>query len=150
VTTANTFDRDKQVRFHHCDMAGIVFYPKYFVLLQEVIEDWFTFGLDVDYASMTTTRRLGTPTVRMLCQFLAPSMQGETLRFSLNVREIGRSSINLSVRAHVGEEARVDFEQTLVLFSLDSRRSVPIPTSLRERMLRYSLPVESSGRLSSA
>ena len=30
---ATHFECDKLIRFHHCDPAGIVFYPQYFVLL---------------------------------------------------------------------------------------------------------------------
>jgi 4-hydroxybenzoyl-CoA thioesterase len=34
------FTVQKQVRFHHCDPAGIVFYPQFFYLLHEVQEDF--------------------------------------------------------------------------------------------------------------
>ncbi len=39
------FRNDKLIRFHHCDPAGIVFYPRYFVLFHELYEDWFAEGL---------------------------------------------------------------------------------------------------------
>ena len=32
------FAADKPIRFHHCDPAGIVFYPQYFVLFNELVE----------------------------------------------------------------------------------------------------------------
>ena len=31
------FKQDKLVRFQHCDPAGIVFYPQYFVLFKELV-----------------------------------------------------------------------------------------------------------------
>ena len=34
------FTTQKRVRFHHCDPAGIVFYPQFYVLLHEVQEDF--------------------------------------------------------------------------------------------------------------
>jgi 4-hydroxybenzoyl-CoA thioesterase len=42
---ADVFVRDKRVRFQHCDPAGIVFYPQYFVMIHELMEDWFTEAL---------------------------------------------------------------------------------------------------------
>jgi acyl-CoA thioesterase FadM len=44
------FATDKLIRFHHCDPAGIVFYPQYFVLFNELVEDWFNHGLGIDFA----------------------------------------------------------------------------------------------------
>ena len=29
------------VQFAHCDPAGIVFYARYFEIINEVVEDWF-------------------------------------------------------------------------------------------------------------
>ena len=46
------FVSDKQIRFHHCDPAGIVFYPQYFVLMNELVEDWFDRRLCVPFAEL--------------------------------------------------------------------------------------------------
>ena len=35
-----TFERSVLIRFHHCDPAGVAFYPEYFVLFNELVEDW--------------------------------------------------------------------------------------------------------------
>ena len=35
------FTVDIPVRFQHTDPAGIVFYPRYFEMINQVIEDWF-------------------------------------------------------------------------------------------------------------
>ena len=29
------------IRFRHCDAAGIVFYPRYFEMMNDLVEDWF-------------------------------------------------------------------------------------------------------------
>ena len=50
------FETDKLIRFHHCDPAGIVFYPQYFVLFNELVEDWFNAGLKVDFAAFHAVR----------------------------------------------------------------------------------------------
>jgi 4-hydroxybenzoyl-CoA thioesterase len=37
--TPSPFECDKLIRFHHCDPAGIVFYPQYFVLFNELVAE---------------------------------------------------------------------------------------------------------------
>ena len=131
------FERDKLIRFHHCDPAGIVFYPQYFVLFNELVEDWFNDGLQQDYAAMVYAQRLGTPMVRLETEFLSPSQIGETLTLSLAVHKIGRSSLELEVHGRSGGTARVRARLLVVLADVDRRRSVAIPEPLRERMRAY-------------
>jgi 4-hydroxybenzoyl-CoA thioesterase len=41
VRDKTTFRRERTIRLHHCNPAGIVFYPQYLVILHEFIECWF-------------------------------------------------------------------------------------------------------------
>jgi len=59
MNIAGSFESQKLVRFQHCDPAGIVFYPQYFVLFHELIEDWFNDGLRVNYADFIGNQKLG-------------------------------------------------------------------------------------------
>lgn len=136
-TMGKPFERDKLIRFHHCDPAGIVFYPQYFVLFNELVEDWFNDGLQQDYAAMVYEQRLGTPMVKLETEFLSPSQIGETLTLSLAVHKIGRSSLELEVQGRSGGTARVRARLLVVLADVDRRRSVAIPEPLRERMQAY-------------
>jgi len=131
------FERDKLIRFHHCDPAGIVFYPQYFVLFNELVEDWFNHGLQHNYAEMVSGQRLGVPMVRIETDFLSPSRIGETLRLTLGVKRIGRSSLNLLVEGSSGGTPRVRAHQTIVLAALDGLRSVPFPPALCASIERY-------------
>jgi len=131
------FRVSKLIRFQHCDPAGIVFYPQYFVLFHEVIEDWFYRGLQLKFADLIAGKRLGAPTVDIRGQFFIPSRLGETLEFSLRVRKVGASSIGLDLAASAAGEVRVQIEQTLVLFSFDTGHTIPVPDDLRESMLRF-------------
>ena len=49
---------------------------------------------------------------------------------------LGNASLRIAVTARSGDEVRVRATLTLVLASLESRRSVPIPAAMRERMAR--------------
>lgn len=136
----NAFERDKLIRFHHCDPAGIVFYPQYFVLFNELVEDWFNHGLRHDYAEMVYRQRLGTPMVRVECDFLSPSKIGEMLTLRLLVRRIGRSSLGLTVEGVADGVPRVRAELTIVLANVDTLRSVAFPPELRAGIERYLMP----------
>jgi 4-hydroxybenzoyl-CoA thioesterase len=138
ITT--TFECDKLIRFHHCDPAGIVFYPQYFVLFNELVEDWFNQGLGVDFARFHVEQGLGVPMGHIECRFLSPSKVGEMLRLTLSINRIGRSSLELNVRGAFGGETRVQATLTVVLAALKTMRSVPFPDDLRAKLERYLVP----------
>ena len=133
------FECNKRIRFHHCDPAGIVFYPQYFVLFNEVVEDWFNEGLDVDFALFHTEHRLGVPMAHIECDFLAPSKIGDMLRLRLSVARIGRTSITLVIEGRVADESRIRATLVLVLASLDTRRAVALPRDFREKLERFAV-----------
>ena len=124
---------EKLIRFHHCDPAGIVFYPQYFVLFHELLEDWFNSGLEVDYADFVSKERRGLPTVHIDCDFRIPSKIGETVEMRLAVTRIGNTSLTLDVSVLGGGALRVSAHQVLVLISLDDGSTLTIPADLRQR-----------------
>ena len=138
--TATPFERNKLIRFHHCDPAGIVFYPQYFVLFNELVEDWFNQGLGVDFARFHVEQGLGVPMGSIVCKFLSPCKVGEKLHLSLSINRIGKSSLELNVTGTSGDETRVQATLTVVLASLKGMRSVPFPDDLRTKLERYLLP----------
>lgn len=128
---------DKRIRFQHCDAAGIVFNPHYLVLCNEVIEDWFTDGLGVDYATLHRDARLGTPLVHLEADFLRPSGLGDSLRFELGVQRIGGASLHLTIQAGVDAVPRFRAKLKLAMMDLDTLRAVPIDAVWQERFARY-------------
>ncbi|MFC9929222.1 acyl-CoA thioesterase [Streptomyces sp. NPDC127190] len=137
------FARDKRIWFHHCDPAGIVFYPQYLLLMNELLQEWFETGLRTDYAGLFAERRLGIPTVRLECDFHAPSRLGDTVRFALSVPRIGTSSFHLrfSCTGPDPSDVRVQIKAVLVCMSLDEHRPVPIPGDIRDAMQEWLVPV---------
>ena len=136
-TAGSHFSCDKLIRFHHCDPAGIVFYPQYFVLFNELVEDWFNQGLGVDFARYHTETGLGVPMGSVECRFIAPSKVGDTLRLFLTVKRLGGASLTLHVRGESLGQTRVEATLTLVQASLSSRRAVPFSADMRKRLERY-------------
>jgi len=138
------FIHDQLIRFSHCDPATIVYFPRFFDLAHCTMEDWFAQGVGVALPELINTRRVGTPTVSVHCDFIKPLRMGETLRFELRVTKLGNASANLEYRGlkDGGEHLRI--YQTLVFMDLDAARAVPIPEDIRPRIEAYLVtnPVE--------
>jgi 4-hydroxybenzoyl-CoA thioesterase len=131
------FRVEKLIRFHHCDPAGIVFYPQYFVLMHELMEDWFSQGLEIDYAEFVRERGMGLPMVRLECEFLAPVPMGNVLALELAVKRIGNSSLTLSVRGAAQGRESLRATLTVVHTAIAPMRAVPIPDALRSAMEHF-------------
>src|SRR5258708_16560351 len=131
------FRVDKLIRFHHCDPAGIVFYPQYFVLMHELMEDWCSQGLEIDYAEVVREHGWGLPMVKLECEFLAPNPMGDVLSLELAVKRIGNSSLTLSVRGTARGRESLRATLTVVHASIPQMRPVPIPDALRSAMERF-------------
>ena len=125
------FVSQQQVRFAHIDAAGIVFYPRYFELLNASIEDYFAQVVGVDFAEMHICRRIGVPTVRLDVTFLTPSRLGDLLDFELGIADVGRSSLKLAITMRCGTEVRFTADALLVCMDLNTGKSLPWPDDMR-------------------
>jgi 4-hydroxybenzoyl-CoA thioesterase len=131
MTSLPRFERPLRIRFSHCDPAGIVFFPQYLVMFNQLVEDWFTDGLGVPYAQMISERRTGLPIVRLECSFTAISRMGDEVTLSLTPQRIGGKSLALDFEVRCGDELRVASRQVLVFTSLDTHRAVEMPADVR-------------------
>lgn len=133
----DTFYSDMLVRFSHCDPAGIVFYPQYFIMFNGLVEDWFNQGLGVNYARYITEHRLGFPIVKLECDFVAPSKIGEVITLGLRLERLGKSSMEIAVDCRYAQEERLRAKFVLVAMNLDRQRAQPLPEDLRGLMLAF-------------
>lgn len=131
------FEREKLIRFHHCDPAGIVFYPQYLVLCSELVEDWFAEGLGTDFHRLHHELGLGIPMRHLEADFLAPSRHGDVLTYSLSVSRIGNRSMTLVIEARDRERVRFAARQTVVWASLEGTRPLTIDEALRRRIQAF-------------
>ncbi len=137
MTASGPFTVDRLVRFSDCDPGGIVYFPRYFDLMNALVEDWFYQRLGLDYAGRLMAQRQGLPTVRAECDFVRPSLMGETLTWTLTVERIGNSSITVNIAAALAREERLRATLVLVATSLDTHRPIPIPDDLRQAVETY-------------
>jgi 4-hydroxybenzoyl-CoA thioesterase len=121
------------VRFAHVDAAGIVFYPRYFEMLNAAVEDYFAEAVGIDFATMHMARGLGIPTVKLESEFVAPSRLGDALDFELEVIRVGRSSAELTVEICCDGETRLRIRLVIVCIDLANGRPFDWPDDMRPR-----------------
>ncbi len=135
-----SFETSAQVRFADVDPAGIVFYPRYFEMLNAAVEDWFAKRLGLPFGIMHRECHMGVPTVSLAVTFLHPSQLDEQLAISLSPRDIGRSSCTLDVLFTAEGRDRLKAEVVLVCMDLKAMRSMPWPADVRAQMEADQLP----------
>lgn len=131
------FVTQKLVRFQHCDPAGVVFYPQYFLMFNEVVEDWFQDGLGISMRKLHLDDGMGIPVRRTTCEFLAVSMVGDTLDCGLTVDKVGGSSLAITIRVSCAGEVRAVVNHVLVHLSMKAKKPVAFSDEVREKLLRF-------------
>ena len=131
------FTVDIPVRFQHTDPAGIVFYPRYFEMINQVVEDWFAEALELDFQTLHGRHGCGVPTVHIDCDFKRASRLGDDLRFALRLAALGNISFTLELSASCRGEERLGATVVLAFVTLDDLEPRPIPNDLRRAMERF-------------
>lgn len=132
------FSTPINIRFAHCDPAGIVFYPRYFELINGVVEDWCAEGLGMSFHEMHMVQGIGLPTVHIETDFVKTSRMGDELVAELRVLKLGRASLNVEIMMKDKEDQlRLKAQLVLVLAKVDEQRAIVLPAHLREKMQGY-------------
>ncbi len=103
----------QKVLFKHCDPAGIVFYPRYFEMINDCVEAFFFDALRYPFEDFHKSEA-GAPTVQIDTSFHAISRHGDWLDFTLTPTRIGRSSFEFVIVATCDGEKRLSARATLV------------------------------------
>lgn len=125
------------VLFQHCDPAGIVFYPRYFELMNQTVETWFDVAIGFPFAAMHMTHGVGVPAVSVSAEFRAPSRLGDRLDMALSVTGIGRTSADLRLVASCGGETRLEGRCVIVQMTLATGRPASWTDPVRAEMQRF-------------
>ena len=133
------FRMSRRIRFADTDPAGIVYFPRYFVMTNDLVEEWFADALDLPYRDIFTVGIRAVPLLNVSAKFPAPSRLGELLEFTLAVSRLGGKSFSVKIEAHCGEEARLISHQTTAWTRRDggTLRAEAIPPDIRARMERF-------------
>ena len=110
------FRYPQKVLFKHCDPAGIVFYPRYFEMMNDCVEAFFDEVLNVPFEEIL--RSGGVPTAQIQTRFTSPSRHGDHLVLNFSIIANGRTSVEYNIVASCADQCR--FETTATLVNVDS------------------------------
>ncbi|MDB5817453.1 MAG: 4-hydroxybenzoyl-CoA thioesterase [Rhizobacter sp.] len=133
----HAFETTRTIRFGQCDPAGIVFYPRYFEMFNELVEDWVTHRLGISYADLLANRKVGMGPVALNIEFDMPSRMGDEVQFGVTVEKLGNASLRLQLGCRCGDEQRARMTQTIVCTDTVSARAQPFPADLRAAIENY-------------
>ena len=133
---------DKRVRFQHCDPAGIVFYPQFYVLLHEVQEDFLAHIGFPEHGLIQAG--MGLPIVDMKTEFLGMCRHGDALTFTLTLTRIGNASLGMHYEIHAPAQTpgglpaiKLRADGVVVHSTVPQGRPVRIPDDLRSALSPY-------------
>lgn len=136
------FETRKQIRFHHCDPAGIVFYPQYFYLLHEAQEDFLAHIGHPEHTLIAAG--LGVPIVDLKTEFLGMCRYGDEIDISLNLTRLGNASIGMHYEIHSyprtsdkGSSLKLRADSVVVCSEIPNGKVLGIPDRLREALMPY-------------
>jgi 4-hydroxybenzoyl-CoA thioesterase len=138
---ASAFTMSVTVRFGDCDPAGIVFYPRYFEMFNNLVEEWCARGLGMSFRELVMQRAIGLPAVSVQTDFIATSTLGDILTAQLRVLKTGNSSLTLAIRLlGAGGDERVRARLVVVLMDMKKACAMRIPDVMRERIAQFCAP----------
>lgn len=128
-----TFTFAQKVLFKHCDPAGIVFFPRYFEMMNDCVEAFFEhIGLPFEELHKSG----GVPTGKIETRFHAPSRHGDHLTLALTGTRIGRSTFDFEIETSCNAQARMSYAATLVFIN-GQGKSTPWTDALRAALTPY-------------
>lgn len=136
------FIKQEKIRFKHIDYAGIVFYPRFLEMLNDIVEDWFEEALDRPFSKMHESN--GIPTVDLKVQFKNAARIGEVLTKKLWVAELKSSSIVCGFQfTNQDDKTVLEGEVTLVNVKIqEDRQSIkaePFNEEMKNKIKKYEL-----------
>ena len=125
------FEMTQKVLFRHCDPAGIVFFPRYFEMMNDCVEAFFEEALGTPFDVLHQTAAV--PTAQIETRFAAPSRHGDRLVLRLAIQAVGRTSARYRMQALADGELRFETTATLVYVGAGGR-PVPWPNTLQSAL----------------
>ncbi len=129
------FSTPKKIRFHHCDPAGIVFYPQFFYLLHEAQEDFFAHIGFPEHEMINAGH--GVPIVDLKTQFLGMCRNGDAVDITLVLSKIGNSSLGMNYEVLGAGQVRLRASGVVVYSKVPDGKPVRLPDALRAALLPY-------------
>lgn len=135
------YEKPIRIHFGHCDPAGIVYHPQYYVILNELMEDFLGDVMGVGFIEIRKYG-VGFPVAGIRTDFAAPSRPGDRCIGRCWIERVGTSSIRFAftITSEETEELRLRCVETCVCVKQNGAGELvaqSIPEALRAKMAPY-------------
>jgi len=127
------FSLPVRVYFQDTDAGGVVYHASYVNFMERARTEWLrTHG----YSNAGLMKEFGVVfVVRSLkLDYFKPALLDDLLEVTAQIKEIGRSRLNLLQSVRRGDELLTEAEVHLVCVSLEGFKPVSVPEVLRNRL----------------
>ncbi|MHB8146944.1 MAG: acyl-CoA thioesterase [Vulcanimicrobiaceae bacterium] len=132
-----TFDSRLRVQWADVDIAGVLYFAAYWRFVELAEMDMFR-ELGFPYDTVFDDLDFWLPRVKVEAQYHAPALMDEWLRIRTHLEHVGASSIRwrcVVFNERTGE-ALAQFTITAACTDRTTKKSRPLPKSLRDALLR--------------
>ncbi|OGT04241.1 MAG: tol-pal system-associated acyl-CoA thioesterase [Gallionellales bacterium RBG_16_57_15] len=129
---SNNFSLPVRVYFQDTDAGGVVYHASYVNFMERARTEWLrTHG----YSNAGLMKEFGVLfVVRSLrLDYLKPALLDDLLEVTAQIKEIGRSRLNLLQNVRRGNEILTEGEVHLVCVSVEGFKPVSVPEALRKQ-----------------
>ena len=135
------FTTSRRIDFPMVDLAGIVYYPRFWDLAHCFYEESWEYTCDIHYNELLQKHRIGFPLVHSEANFIHPLSYGDTAVCSISVKNIGRTSITWLIEIFNQNKILCwSATQTTVCTNMDSiQDKIPVPEWVRNGLSKISL-----------
>ena len=142
---ANIFSVTRKIRFAESDPAGIVFYPEFFRMFNDLFEDWMEKVIGVDFPIQFSKHQRMFPLVHSEVDFKQSRVMGQKFKMVFVLTGLGRSTIRYSI---IGLDGDADNggdngpeilrgEFVTCMASKTTQKSLALPDDMRPAMEAY-------------
>lgn len=127
------FVTHRRVEFVDTDMAGIMHFSRFFLLMESVETEFLrSLGLSVSWREQPG-ERLGLPRVSAQCDYLRPARFEDVIECRLSIERIGEKSISYTHEFWIGGElaAKGRLTACCIRANAEGMRGIPLPAEMR-------------------
>jgi 4-hydroxybenzoyl-CoA thioesterase len=135
---SSPFVTRRRILWGDSDPAGILYTPRVFHYALETIEEWLIEMFGHTSMTLRDDLKIDTPTVKMCCEFMYPMRTSEYIDISLEIKKLGRASLNYVFDGYDTKKNHCfQIDQVVCFVDANSFEAIPILPEFRKKIEAY-------------
>ena len=135
---SSPFVTRRRILWGDSDPAGILYTPRVFHYALETIEEWLIEMFGHTSMTLRDDLKIDTPTVKMCCEFMYPMRTSEYIDISLEIKKLGRASLNYVFDGYDTKKNHCfQIDQVVCFVDANSFEAIPILPEFRKKIKAY-------------